>query len=257
MTIWGLRKHLRGALPRGHALSEAQAAAVADEAAASAAPLPALVPKLSLPDTPMPSADAYLRALFERLGADRLLPKYQFERRVDAMLAMFLPELVAQLYGGTVEFVVPEFPLKKSANLRTSNVDALLRHVAPDGTGSWLFVELKTDSQSINDDQKTSYRAAVERGMAGLLEDLLKVRDGSDETQKYEALQSRLAGSPESASWPIRVLYVAPVRIDARELGPGGRSVTLAELARLDLKEHGDVWHVFRELLRGGPDRNS
>jgi len=62
-----------------------------------------------------PSA-RFLAELFGTMVANRAIPKYQFERRVDAILAIFLPELLSNSYGWEVEIVVPEFPIKKREN---------------------------------------------------------------------------------------------------------------------------------------------
>lgn len=131
---------------------------------ASKQPNPSIVPAFT---------DAsFLTALLTRMAEDKSLPKYQFERRVDAMLAVFLPDLLSQMLGATVEFVVPEFPIKKAGSYQSINVD----HVYCINQCSWLFVEIKTDIESIGSDQPETYLAAASREMAALIADVRVMR---------------------------------------------------------------------------------
>jgi hypothetical protein len=49
------------------------------------------------------------------LVANKRLPKYQFERRVDIFVNVFLADVLTALFGGTYQLVVPEFPLSVTA----------------------------------------------------------------------------------------------------------------------------------------------
>lgn len=246
-----LLKHMTGTLRyRGHAMSDAEAeAALVSQARAPVSVLaPAVVSSIAY--GPMPNAEQFLRALFDRLATDKVLPKYSFERRVDAMLAIFLPEILSKILEGPTTYVVPEFPLKKRSNNRSTNVDALLHHVSDVGRPSWVFAELKTDSDSVNAKQLARYRHAIARGMPALLEELESLRAASSKKPKYDALQARLAAVPASASWPIRMVYIAPDAVKPRDLGADGRWLSFGELAELDLDHFGDVWRAFRVFLR-------
>ncbi len=61
--------------------------------------------------------------MFDVLVANKRLPKYQFERRVDIFVSVFLADVLTALFGGTYQLVVPELPLKKDDNHQSTNVD--------------------------------------------------------------------------------------------------------------------------------------
>src|SRR4051812_24060759 len=73
-----------------------------------------------------PDLADYLIDVIDQLSRDRVLPKYAFERRFDAFISPFLPELLANELGGTFHFIASEFPLKKPDGAQSVNVDALL-----------------------------------------------------------------------------------------------------------------------------------
>ena len=52
---------------------------------------------------PEGAAEAYLREVFTTLLENKALPKYQFERRIDIFLNVFLAEIVSKLLGGSME----------------------------------------------------------------------------------------------------------------------------------------------------------
>ena len=121
-TEHGLRKHLMGTLSYGgHELSDAKAddyVAVAagrralrdlpDGAPAPAARTPAppaaVVAAPTLPPAPsvLPPSHGrpFLDSVLSTLTTFKALPKYQFERRIDAFLSVFLPEILARHLGG-------------------------------------------------------------------------------------------------------------------------------------------------------------
>lgn len=107
----------------------------------------------------------YLEEVFTRLVEFKQLPKYQFERRVDAFLVGFLPDLLGSLWGGRVVPVAPEFPLKKAGSNQSTNVDHVfyVRHKDPPGD-YWLWLELKTDMGSIDWPQVETYAHFAELG---------------------------------------------------------------------------------------------
>src|SRR3954464_12722485 len=86
------------------------------------APSPA---RAHLPDLSSDPYGSFLVEYFQLLADYRVLPKYQLERRLDAVIALLLPEVLRELKGWDVESVTPEFPLKKPDNNQSTNVDHL------------------------------------------------------------------------------------------------------------------------------------
>lgn len=70
---------------------------------------------------------SFIVTRFHQMVVDKALPKYQFERRVDSMLAVLLPDLLSQLKGSDIRYVVSEFPLKKVSGNLSTKVDHVLR----------------------------------------------------------------------------------------------------------------------------------
>ncbi|MEI7835312.1 MAG: hypothetical protein WCK05_02760 [Planctomycetota bacterium] len=250
----GLTKHLEGSkechgheMPRRDAIREAED--VFDE---WSSPMTNSQPKqVSIPPFPPEVlADPYASFLiqyFTTLVAHKKLPKYQFERRVDAIISMFLPGILKQLRGWQVELVVPEFPLKKPENNQSTNADHLLFRQAngPESQEAWILFELKTDSASVRDDQLGTYLSALDRGMPQLLADVETIAAASNARAKYAELRTRVAHLPEDR--PVELVYLSPCHVDI----PAGRglALTFKELDNVSLPEFPAVWDLFRRIV--------
>jgi hypothetical protein len=187
--------------------------------------------------------DGFLDAVLERMVADKALPKYAFERRVDVFLATLLPGLLPTWFGATGVFVAPEMPIKKAANFQTTNVD----HVYRLDDGRWLLVELKTDMGSLRDEQLPVIVAAAARGMPALVDDITRVRAASKHRRKYDALLRRLDG--RRLDGPVEVVLVVPH--PHPEVPPEVRQLALVDV--LAVEQHPrfpQAWARFRHHLR-------
>lgn len=130
-TEHGLVKHLAGGFSYGgHELPKTKAESVAASVGAGT-PFEPSLGKHDAVEKAVPAT--YLQEVFTRIVEFKKLPKYQFERRVDALLLPFLPDLLGQVMSGEVQHVVPEFPLKKPGTFQSTNVDHLfyLRGASP------------------------------------------------------------------------------------------------------------------------------
>jgi len=204
-------------------------------------------PDVVVTAAPPEAALAFLTEVFDVLVSNKQLPKYQFERRVDIFVNVFLADVLSALFGGTYQLVVPEFPLKKDDNHQSTNVDYLLFCTTPDGHHKWIFLELKTASGSIGQEQLSIYRRSVERGMPALMSDIPLLRERTKARAEYDELSRRLSGFPHDR--PIEIIYLAPVAMNEAELGPGGRSVTFDQLRTLEVARHPEVWRMFRDSV--------
>jgi hypothetical protein len=149
----------------------------------------------------------------------------------------------------------------QSRKAHTVNVDYLLSLERTDSERAWVFLELKTDAASFKENQAALYLAARERGMGGLLEDILFVstRPSAPEA-KYERLRASLP-SPDVAPSPILVVYLGPTSAQGaatRWVDAAGRHLdryfTLTEFAGMPLDwigpEHRDLWPPVSKFLR-------
>ncbi|HQL69382.1 MAG TPA: hypothetical protein PLA77_01000 [Bacteroidales bacterium] len=91
-------------------------------------------------------------------------PYYASERRLDAIISLFLPEIVKEaLYKDSesvIQFVMPEFPISKSNSNQAVCADYILIEKTQNEINSILLVELKTDRNSIKPDQFDAYTQA-------------------------------------------------------------------------------------------------
>lgn len=186
---------------------------------------------------------SFLVTLFRQMASDKSLPKYQFERRVDAILAVLLPDLLSQLDDADIRYVVSEFPLKKNSGHQSTNVD----HVYFDHSNQrWLLCEIKTDPASVRDDQIRIYLDAVKGRMPELIAGIRKIRAVSLKPNKYTALLERLERLPLDR--PLSVTYVAP-GFGRTSLDPSVRLLSYTTLATLEHRVYPEAWNAFRSVL--------
>ena len=244
-TDHGLRKHLTGsARYGGHDLADAQAESVLAAAATSgqtAPPAPPIQPSLT---------GEFVHDFFATIAANKALPKYQFERRVDAVMALFLPELLEVTRGWKVDVVAPELPIKKPDNHQTTNADyALFRHASGEVPAAWILLELKTDAASVRAEQLAIYQQVLERGMAALRRDLDEVMAASSSQNrgKYRAVASLLDAYPMDP--PMEILYLLPESATRSLVGTGVGLLTFGELREVELRRYSAEWAAFKALV--------
>ena len=263
----GLAKHLTGGIRYGgHEVSQVEAveivatqADVPVQAVLPAAPEPNAVERQALP----PDVQAgFLYGALARVVDNKDLPKYQFERVIDAFLGSFMPGIMQWAFGGSVSLVAQELPIKKISNNQSTNMDYVLcRHDSTDRPGVWIFVELKTDPLSVETSQALIYaERVVGRTMAELLDDVRTIRDSSSRRTKYNELLGRFEGYPLDRG--IEVAYLSPLRHTASDLLPIAtapetvaafehvlRSITFEDLEQVELADHAGEWDLFQELV--------
>lgn len=189
----------------------------------------------------------FLFDLFTELARNKGLPKYQFERRVDIFLTMFLREILFKHFGWQVELVAPEFPPKRDNN-QSANVDHLLfRRAEHPEDERWLFFELKTDDLSVRGLQIEIYNRAINKGMPVLRQELRSIQGATTFGKKYDLLDQRLAAFPLER--PIELVYLAPTRVDLPLPVNAGHSIAFADLARLQLNHYGEEWQLFQSIV--------
>lgn len=134
--------------------------------------------------------------LFGKLDRWRHFPAYQLERRADIFFSLYLPEILKLRFGRVPKAIIPEFPVRKGTIDPTSNSNQPFRidylAVMQDPL-ELIFVELKTDPASRNDDQDKYLLAAQEKGMPALLRGLLSIREATSAQGKYDQLLTELS----------------------------------------------------------------
>lgn len=264
-TTRGMIKHLTGTFKYGgHELPQKEAEVLAKEAQSAPRsieldPSPHLVKNaqsaprsIELDRSPrfvkeIDSSSDFLTDFFQSLAQNKVLPKYQFERRVDAIIALFLPEIFSEIFGWKITVVVPEFPIKKPNNNQTTNADyALFRHgnSSKDIEPAWILFELKTDSASIKESQLSFYLDAQKKGMKILRDELNEVFKHTQHKEKYKCLFKKIDHHPLNA--PIEIVYLLP---DASKLlnSEGVHRLTFGDLESLTLCRYPEAWNLFQK----------
>jgi len=198
------------------------------------------------PDDPY---GAFVFDLFQQLVAHKALPKYQFERRIDAIVALFLPEIIRDCLGWNVRVVVPEFPIKKASNNQSTNVDCLLfREGGRNGERrAWVFFELKTDHGSTRAEQWDIYCAAAKRGMPRLCDDLRTIANASNQPEKYREMLALLQGY--ETGHPVEIVYLSPGSRRPLGMPSDVHSISFAQLGEAKPENYAEVWHLFRQIV--------
>lgn len=127
------------------------------------------------------------------------IPKVQVEREVGFILGIFIEELLCEKlrvndeYSGNYQLISREFPLKKVNNNQSTNIDFLILN---EEKGILIFLELKTDSSSNNDEQLKiylEYKKRINEATAVLLlNDLLVIRNNSSKPKKYDYIMTKI-----------------------------------------------------------------
>lgn len=204
--------------------------------------------------SPQPGNNVFLEQMLRSLMENKTLPKFQFERRIDAVISLFIPGILSQRYGGNVRHVVPEFPIKKEVNNQSRNADYLLFQSGgiPE-SGSWIMAELKTDDNSVETEQLELYKSALVRGMEQMLNDIMLIRNATKMAAKYDALLKRLDGLP--AELPLKIVYFLLTDNDVSYL-----QKEYPEIDFIDKKELMDYvpdtfakeWKMFKDIVLNG-----
>jgi hypothetical protein len=201
--------------------------------------------------------DESMDLVITRLQRNRHFPKYQFERSIDGFLSLFIEEYLSMLYRTAVKYIAAEFPIKKGDNNQSTNVDYMLFRHGP--SPAWLLVELKTDKNSVRDDQLKAYNDFKDFQMRILLR---QIRDNimpkSRQKKKYQYLLDTIGQCvPETDSnAPIVVVYITGHSL-AEETKAKYQNIEWVELSqfadKLAATKHPELWKHVSKLLTFTP----
>ena len=213
----------------------------------------------------------FFAALMQHLMQGTMIPKVQVERSIGPIIGFFLEEALKVKLGANLVMLSPEFPILKSrlaeqGNKQSTNIDWLMLNLdAPE----LLLVELKTTDTTFREEQAQIYEklqeAIASRGSAAfLLDDLLEIRDASQESGKYGVVLNLLKAACEVDSEVelrerlgqckrARVIYLAPKVSQPRNWRPtdqGWEWISFGDLPlTLDGHNFPNQWPVLREHL--------
>jgi hypothetical protein len=216
---------------------------------------------------------SFLEKLCERLVMNKDFPYYQAERRIDIFVNLFLEEIYKAKFNETIEFIAPEFPLKKvkvvsnntiensfSENINTKrpndkcNVDYLYYNKL---TSKIIFVELKTDNNSFNKTQLIRYIHSNWKDCCGFITKKLGL--AGKYKVKFETLQKAIE---DKRADNIEILYIIPkgsitkLEKTIRDLALSEteknriKYITFEEFENLEISsDYKDAWEIINNNL--------
>jgi len=247
-SLHGLKKHLSGTREYGgHGLdSEDILESLSSEfgyISSSSRNKDIKIPEVK-PDYPF---GIFMHDLFESLIRNKDIPKYQFERRIDTILELFLTDYLSQYYNGEAVYILPEFPLKKDNNNQSTNVDYLFFITLKNGDKRWVMLELKTDIDSEDFNQLDLYCLYRNRGMKTIIENLKNIRNASTKKFKYDILLDRINKYPSDC--PLDLIYISSFDSVLRNRYPDVNFITFFDLINFVPVKNVEVWNLFRDII--------
>ena len=208
--------------------------------------------------------------VFELLDKWRHLPDYQLERRADIYFALFLPDVLKARYGSCE--IIPEFPLRYGTlwpeGSCTLSLDKKRKWQNRSGKVDYaaftkdsqkvFFVELKTDLNSINDEQICRLKRAKGMEFKEFVDGIGCLSEKTEQGGKYEHLLKRLRelGVAGLGQKPEAV-YILPECNPAKEKekrllekvrSVTARIITFEEFAK-EAEKHGPLGERFAQSL--------
>ncbi len=154
----------------------------------------------------------FVEILMQTIIKSKDIPKAQVERYVSPILEIFLPSALSKILGKNIEMVMPEFPIKKLENNQSTNIDFLLS-----SDNEIIFVELKTDTTSSNDNQMKTYEKLKTTSNLGckLFNDFEQIKENSSKNKKYQNIQNLIQDKLLNLTklQKLEIVYLVPKRL--------------------------------------------
>ena len=138
--------------------------------------------------------------IFEKLTKYANYPDYQLERRLDIFFLIYLKEILTiKDIDISDTFIFPEFPLLKKYENECNDLEKSLASKRADyvvfSNQKMYIIELKTDKESINENQLNHYKKVAKISVQALINDIIKIyeKPNSRAWKKYDILLKDLA----------------------------------------------------------------
>jgi hypothetical protein len=214
----------------------------------------------------------FLEELLLFLSRNKEYPYYQAERRIDIFINFFLEDIYKAAFGKNIKYVAPEFPIKsENADAETkpylnNNIDYVYFNKED---SKIIFVELKTENNSFNEDQLKRYVNAKWSQSYDFFKSILdyyekKTSDRNHYLDKFKKLNTAINDAEIIPDKPyeIEVLYVLPQNsiskleraIDSLMLSENERNrikvIVLEKMKKLDIKtNYKEEWETINTKL--------
>ncbi len=211
-----------------------------------------------------------IEKIFSNLDIWRKLPKYQLERRLDIFFTIYLKEIVEVFYKEILnekdiklsEVIIPEFPLKKDdvANedktltrvFSSTNVDYVM---FCEHKSKCIFIELKTDIDSVDDEQFNYLTKAKDKKWNQIFEEVKKIEQHSGSSKKYTDLVNHINEQGKrikdfSKLHEIDVIYIHPIATKITKDKTEFNSINFDFIVKNLSKEKDIISESFSKILQ-------
>jgi hypothetical protein len=148
-----------------------------------------------------------LTNVFNILIENKKFPNYQAERRIDIFINYFLEKILREYLGKSIEYVCPEFPIKKEGSNLSTKLDYLCK-----SEDEIIFVELKTDASSLKAEQAEIYLNCNWAKCKLDLQEIIKSVKNKTHLEKYNTLNAVINKINVSNENPdLRIVYISPL----------------------------------------------
>lgn len=187
--------------------------------------------------------DSSLNVVIDRLTFNAKTPKFQLERAIEVFLSIFLEEFLSEKLNDELKIIVQEFPLKKSSNNQSTNVDYLM-HGKNFGN---VLVELKTN-ETLREKQVEVYIDISTKSVKSHIDEIKKISEAS-KNKKYHHLLSTLNNSDiDIGDQPLPVIFITPHKQKPKAIGDF-MWFSLAELFNdFESINHPELWSKVKQL---------
>lgn len=171
------------------------------------------------------------------------LPKYQFERASEPLIAPFMNQWLSSKFGRSLRTVAVEVPIKKCENYQSTNADYLM----VDEMSNWYLIEVKTRKSNLLASQLDAYARASMNGADQMLKDSLEIEQKSIFKEKYRELNRRIQDGKH-----ITVVLVTPHRerpgILRADDYKNFKWFSITDMFTYEPTDHRELWSIVRRL---------
>ena len=189
--------------------------------------------------------NAFLTAIIDLLKKNKYFPNYHAERRIDIFINFFMKNILTEYLEKEIEFICPEFPLKKENGNLSTKLDYLYKT-----NDEVIFVELKTDAKSFDFKQMEYY--FHHKTWKPWEEYLMHILDKTKH-ENYTNLRNELTKSGlfdnDLKDFPVRVIYVSPELKDSDK-----RKIQLLNYESINFKY---IDSLLKEVKEFAPEWNT
>lgn len=198
--------------------------------------------------------------LFDRLDHWRTFPTYQLERRADIFFALYLPQILEEVYEFHSDKILPEFPVRYGdvhPERDDWNKSYRIDYVAVDkNQKKVLLIELKTNNNSLRKTQDQYLETAKSLNVPGLVDSFRRIMNASRSYKKYKSYLRELSEldwivssknyEVTNEKYQMEIIYIVP---DDSKMD-GKKCITFKQIAEILQKNEDEVSKRFAQSLR-------